>query len=734
MAKTKAQIIAEAQVVKNATEVGENTATRVGTVLEDLADADSVVIIPVTGTESGGSITLSSNPFTQVQTAVNAGQHVVVRVTYGSDIVDFTMNTYSAGMATYIGTANYLQYEFQLICNASTATITNRNTSNTFSTGESVPSIGIDATPTQGSDNLVKSGGVWTPLNNLIEDLDEVMPKDVGWENYTSIAELRLGSYNGKNYGVGGNARLHCVTYLPVPYFTNLHATKLRITVGSTYRYGRQLLSSTFPYSSGSIYVGTAELFNDSAWQQGTTEMDLTGYPTAVTFGFVVRRSDNGVISPTDDIGLVVELYGDSGWVSIEDAIDARVSPIEQTVGDLYGAPVEYSLPNIGSTLARGQFATTPNHHYTIKVTPWDITGVVSTGQWIIVFEDGSTVIGGSKSPEPIYEEYNFIPTQSVIKVSTRGVVGTVAKMEIIDNDAGVVNQLNYRVSNLEEEVNGVGTYKYVGEKINLQERTYDKEDFLVTNNANLTTISATIVTSMRHSLIMQSCAVFGKYFVRAYQYGGIAIYDLETKALVSNFMLPLPSADLETLHASNISFGVEYPTGNTTFPAFYVCETTGQRRCFVFNLTLSAATLIQTITFSGTWGTGNDYRDFIVDAQNKCMWIIGYYNYGAAGNYSIFKKVDLRAISSATIVYGDSDVQQSFELHEITVIQGVFIWNDRMYLGDQRRYIVNIDLIQGKIVGYVDFSAFMGELEGLTTYDNSLLVDNSTVYKLTLF
>lgn len=160
MPKTKAQIIAEAQVVKNATEVGENTATRVGGVLEDLADADGMVIIPVTGTESGGNITLSSNPFTQVQTAVNAGQHVVVRVTYGSDIVDFTMNTYSASVATYIGTANFLQLELQLICSASSAVITNRSTSNTFSTGESVPSVGIDATPTQGSDNLVKSGGV----------------------------------------------------------------------------------------------------------------------------------------------------------------------------------------------------------------------------------------------------------------------------------------------------------------------------------------------------------------------------------------------------------------------------------------------------------------------------------------------------------------------------------------------------------------------------------------------
>lgn len=38
MPKTKAQLIAEAQVVKNATEVGENTATRVGQLFEDIVD------------------------------------------------------------------------------------------------------------------------------------------------------------------------------------------------------------------------------------------------------------------------------------------------------------------------------------------------------------------------------------------------------------------------------------------------------------------------------------------------------------------------------------------------------------------------------------------------------------------------------------------------------------------------------------------------------------------------
>lgn len=198
MAKTKAQIIAEAQVVKNATEVGENTATRVGGVLEDLADADGLVIIPVTGTSSGGNITLSSNPFTQVQTAVNAGQHVVVRVTIASDIIDFTMNTYSASVATYIGTANFLENEFQLLCSASSAVITNRSTSNTFSTGESVPNVGIDATPTQGSDNLVKSGGVAKTNVEIIEQITAIGGANYNFTRGISINNTGTESSNSQ--------------------------------------------------------------------------------------------------------------------------------------------------------------------------------------------------------------------------------------------------------------------------------------------------------------------------------------------------------------------------------------------------------------------------------------------------------------------------------------------------------------------------------------------------------
>lgn len=248
MPKTKAQIIAEAQVVKNATEVGENTATRVGGVLEDLADADSVVIIPVTGTSSGGNITLSSNPFTQVQTAVNAGQHVVVRVTIASDIIDFTMNTYSASVATYIGTANFLENEFQLLCSASSAVITNRSTSNTFSTGESVPNVGIDATPTQGSDNLVKSGGVW----DAIEGGFYRPPYDaeVEYIEFSGTQYIDVGIIPSNTHGILLDILPTATTGYPVCIgMRNGSTTETRFTIG-------------VDASSNKFYIGWAAYYN----------------------------------------------------------------------------------------------------------------------------------------------------------------------------------------------------------------------------------------------------------------------------------------------------------------------------------------------------------------------------------------------------------------------------------------------------------------------------------------
>lgn len=285
MPKTKAQIIAEAQVVKNATEVGENTATRVGGVLEDLADADSVVIIPVTGTSSGGNITLSSNPFTQVQTAVNAGQHVVVRVTIASDIIDFTMNTYSASVATYIGMANFLENEFQLLCSASSAVITNRSTSNTFSTGESVPNVGIDATPTQNSHNLVESGGVYGAIDIIEDDITILNDKvDILEEDVNNVMSVNVednssvSSGNWSVYTVSSNSRgRYTLSLLTQDY--DSYVVTMYVAENSPIKCGCAILISgttNYAYDSSWITAGNSISF--------TNAKDVNNNGTAIVF------------------------------------------------------------------------------------------------------------------------------------------------------------------------------------------------------------------------------------------------------------------------------------------------------------------------------------------------------------------------------------------------------------------------------------------------------------------
>lgn len=117
MAKTKEQIIAAAQVVKQEVQVGANTAARVGGILEDLANANSVAVIPVTATPSGDNIVFDENPFAQIRTAHEAGQHVIVRVSSSGDVLDIAVNflTAALGAPSYFGEVEFLTSRFVLI-------------------------------------------------------------------------------------------------------------------------------------------------------------------------------------------------------------------------------------------------------------------------------------------------------------------------------------------------------------------------------------------------------------------------------------------------------------------------------------------------------------------------------------------------------------------------------------------------------------------------------------------
>ena len=112
---------------------------------------DSIPVIDVTGTLSGSTITFGSNPYSQIAANYAADCSSIVRLTVGTAV-------YLLRVTQYDGT-NYTAAEMSGAHNV-VATIGSSSASATIDAG-------IDTTPTQGSDNLVKSGGVWEEITDI---------------------------------------------------------------------------------------------------------------------------------------------------------------------------------------------------------------------------------------------------------------------------------------------------------------------------------------------------------------------------------------------------------------------------------------------------------------------------------------------------------------------------------------------------------------------------------------
>lgn len=112
---------------------------------------DSIPVIDVTGTLSGSNIVFATNPYSQIAANYAADCGSIVRLTVGTAV-------YLLRVTKYDGT-NYTAAEMSGAHNV-VATIGASSASATIDAG-------IDATPTQGSDNLVKSGGVYEKIKDL---------------------------------------------------------------------------------------------------------------------------------------------------------------------------------------------------------------------------------------------------------------------------------------------------------------------------------------------------------------------------------------------------------------------------------------------------------------------------------------------------------------------------------------------------------------------------------------
>lgn len=212
-------------------------------------------------------------------------------------------------------------------------------------------------------------------------------------------------------------------------------------------------------------------------------------------------------------------------------------------------------------------------------------------------------------------------------------------------------------------------------------------------------------------------------------------MYNLKTKELINAFELDTVAPEN---HSNCADFGVEYPAGNHAYPALYVSECYGQRRCFVHDVTAAGAKLIQTLDIK-IGGAVDKPFDWYVDREKKILYSIAIAktNLDAKNNKEyIITKFNLPSINAGDITFTKKDVLEQFSIQFFQLSQGGTIRGNYLYLPvghpkpsdprkDRRdRGLLVVDLTTGKIIKSLDLTDKLAvEPEDVAFYGDKLLM-----------
>ncbi len=206
-----------------------------------------------------------------------------------------------------------------------------------------------------------------------------------------------------------------------------------------------------------------------------------------------------------------------------------------------------------------------------------------------------------------------------------------------------------------------------------------------------------------------QGFAIFGDAAFLLNNGGRCRIYDLSSKKTYPVTQFDLASADGAN-HCNSASFGVEFPKGNTLFPALYISECYGKNRCFVESITPNGPKLIQTIG-------GVSHFDWVVDREQKALYGLS----GASGGGVRVHKYPLPPLPPAgksRVNFTKEDVIEQFTINFPNLTQGAAIRNGKLYLPVglhdvaegtpewRSREIIVVDLKTRKIEKKIDINA----------------------------
>lgn len=220
-----------------------------------------------------------------------------------------------------------------------------------------------------------------------------------------------------------------------------------------------------------------------------------------------------------------------------------------------------------------------------------------------------------------------------------------------------------------------------------------------------------------------QGFAIWGRYGFSMHDKGQCVIIDLKREKVVNTFTL-----EGNTGHCNNASFGVERYSKESRFPLLYITECRGERACYVNDITLEEARLVQKIFYDGEEITGP--CDWAVDAARGRIYL-----YCTIGSLRWLKWFALPRLadsdSKGEVHLKPEDALGGIPAGDVMIPQGSHICKELIFLPDgvpsRKTRLHILSRTSAEKLGCIDLDSLGLEPEGVATRRGYLYISFHT-------
>ena len=217
-----------------------------------------------------------------------------------------------------------------------------------------------------------------------------------------------------------------------------------------------------------------------------------------------------------------------------------------------------------------------------------------------------------------------------------------------------------------------------------------------------------------------QGFAIHGNDCVVIRDKGECDIFDMEKKEMIGHFKQPG-----DTSHNNNANFGTERYSDTSRYPLFYTSECRGLKRCFVKDLSLDDAPIVQ--MFDYYEDVYNGPMDWDLDRDNGFIYTYGGERFGRrwVRKFRLPKFAD--SDSEGYVHLTKADVLDSLTIDDIGIAQGGIARGKYFYITSgappRKCYIMVVDLETHETIIKHDISYIGLEPEGVDLVGDYLYV-----------